>query len=180
MAEPSVTTEAFHPSVVLDAERTGRRVEVPEPVHLGVDPARDAAVLRILAEATARSVDVEWWLASVPDWPVRAVSHLRPPAGSVDRAGDGFVRDWRAAFEPGACTYRRGPDFIAVRDTRPGGRLRAVLAGPAASTFEALVATVDSPTDAYSRQLLDELTELQFVLRLSATHHAILPYRLPR
>jgi hypothetical protein len=166
---------------VAAAEAEARRMTLAGPVRLGTDPSADAAALRVLAEATARRIDLAWQLAADPGWPVRALTHLLPPAGCADPGGREFVASWRRSFRLGACTYRRGPDFVALRDIRPGGRqVRAVLGRQWVAAFDELVGQAVSPTGEAGRQLLDELVAIQFALRLDARHHVVLAYRPPR
>jgi Family of unknown function (DUF5825) len=175
MADPS------H-AVRLVAEAGARSLTLLGPVRLGTDPDLDVVVLRLLAEATAGQVDLRWELGGEPPWPLRTVVHLRPPTGAANAAGRRFATRWGELFRFGLCTYRRGPDFIAVRDVRPDGeRLRTVADGRWATAFETLLSTPTCPAgEAASRQLLDELFTAGLALRLGAGRHALLPFRLRR
>lgn len=170
-----------------DPERAARAVEraearavpllLPDAVRFGTGPAEDAAVLRLLAAATAGHVDVRWRLAGTPPWPERTLVHLRPPTGAADDAGERYAGPWRAGHRFGLCTYRRGPGFVALRDVRPGAtRVRATVGGPWIPEFDALLSGTARP----GGELLDALLAAGLVLPLDTDRYVLLPYRLRR
>jgi hypothetical protein len=177
LADPNHAVRA-----VAQAESEARALTLLGPLRLGTDPDLDVVALRLLAEATAGNVHLHWELAGEPPWRLRTVVHLQPPAGATDAAGRRFATRWAEAFRFGLCTYRRGPDFVALRDIRPdGARLRTVAAGRWATAFETLLSTPTCPVgDATSGQLLDELVGAGLALRLGAGRHALLPFQLRR
>jgi hypothetical protein len=177
LADPGHATQ-----VMAEAASGSRSLTLLGPIRLGTDPDLDVVALRLLAEATAGHVDLQWRLGGEPPWPLRTVVHLRPPTGAADAAGRRFAMRWGESFRFGLCTYRRGPGFVALRDVRPDGtRLRTVADGRWAAAFETLLSTPTCPTgDAESRQLLGELLTAGLALRLGAGRHVVLPFRLHR
>jgi hypothetical protein len=134
----------------------------------------DVTILRFLSEATGRLVDLDWTLADAPPWPVRTVLHLIPPAHDTGRAAAEFADGWRAYHRFGLCVYRRGPDFVRVRDIRPGGPHHDILIeGPWAGIFDTLAADMASPADGRSQQLIAELADAGLALRLGPVHHLL-------
>ena len=187
-AWPDVLTTCIGESsaeVVARAERASQRLRLAAPLRLGLDPAADAAALRLLTEAISRYVPVEWELATEPPWPVRTLVHLPPPGGAADPAASGaadpaarrYADQWRGLHRFGLCTYRRGPGFIRIRDLRPGGpHSRVVVDGPWAERFEALAsATADATATAF-RPLLGELVDARLAIRLGERYQ-VLPFR---
>lgn len=164
--------------VLTAAEETVRDLEVRQPVLLGVDPTFDRRWLRFLGMATMRYQPLTWRLAGVLPWPMRTVVHYAPPT-TADAAGAEEVEQWQAQHGVALCTYRCGPDFVTLRDRRPGGQsIRAVLADRWVAPFHDLL---DRPADtADTRQLLDELIAAGLALRLDAEHHVVLAQRLSR
>jgi uncharacterized protein DUF5825 len=62
---------------------------------------------------------IEPWAGQLPDGlDTRPLHHLPPPAGREPGPADSRLEQWRAAFRPGLCYYRRGPGFIQVSDIR--------------------------------------------------------------
>jgi Family of unknown function (DUF5825) len=163
--------------VAAKAERASQRLRVAAPLRLGLDPAADAAALRLLTEAISRQVPVEWELATEPPWPIRTLVHLPPPGEAADPAARRYADQWRGLHRFGLCTYRRGPGFIRIRDLRPGGpHSRVVVDGPWAERFEALAAATADITAAPFRPLLEELLGAGLAIRLGERYH-VLPFR---
>lgn len=162
--------------LLTDVEAAAQRLAVRQPVQLGVDPAFDAAWLRFLNAATRRwYLPLSWSLVGELPWPVRTVVHMRPP----ESAAAAVVAQWREEFSVALCTFRLGPDFVAIRDRRPGGTaIRAHLAGRWVAPFHSLLAgNVNTDDD---RQLLAELTAAGLALRLDERRHVVLAQRLSR
>jgi uncharacterized protein DUF5825 len=157
---------------------------LPQPLCLAgplgfdtLDTQGAHTALRFLTEATARLVRLDWTLAGEPPWPVRMLVHLVPPSRGTDPASRRYAQQWRQDHDFGLCTYRRGPDFVRMRDVRPGGPPRRILiTGPWADTFDALT-TGDS--DERTEQLVDELVGAELALRLGDSVQ-VLPTRLRR
>jgi hypothetical protein len=163
--------------VVAKAERASQRLRFAAPLRLGIDPAADAAALRLFTEAISRQVQVEWELATEPPWPVRTVVHLPPPGDGADPAARRYADQWRGFHRFGLCTYRRGPGFIRIRDLRPGGpHSRVIVDGSWAERFEALASATADATAAPLRQLLDELIGAGLAIGLGDRYH-VLPFR---
>jgi hypothetical protein len=152
-----------------------QRLRLAGPLEL--DTRNSLAALRVLTEATARLVRLDWTLAGEPPWPVRMLVHLVPPNLGTDPAARRYADRWRQDHRFGLCTYRLGPGFVRMRDVRPGGPPRRILiTGPFAGTFAALT-TGDS--DERTGQLVDELVDAGLALRLGDSVH-VLPTRLRR
>jgi hypothetical protein len=165
------------PEAVARAERASQRLRLAAPLGLGRDPAADVAALRLLTEAIARQVPVDWSLAAEPPWPVRSLVHLPPPRGATGPAARRYADQWRELHRFGLCTYRRGPGFVRIRDLRPGGpHRRVIVEGPWADRFEALAAaTADAAAPAF-RRLLGELVDAGLAIRLG-DRYQVLPFR---
>jgi hypothetical protein len=173
----TVLTGKSGPEAVARAERASQRLRLAAPLSLGRDPAADVAALRLLTEAIARQVPVDWALADEPPWPVRTLVHLPPPRGVTGPAARRYADQWRELHRFGLCTYHRGPGFVRVRDLRPGGPNRRVMVDdPWAGRFEALAAaTADAADPAFGR-LLAELTGAGLAIRLGGQYQ-VLPFR---
>jgi hypothetical protein len=173
----TVLTGTSGPEAVARAERASQRLRLAAPLSLGRDPAADVAALRLLTEAIARQVPVDWALGDEPPWPVRTLVHLPPPRGATGPAARRYADQWRDLHQFGLCTYRRGPGFVRVRDLRPGGpNRRVVVDAPWAGRFEALAAaTADAAVPAFG-QLLGELTDAGLAIRLG-DQYQVLPFR---
>jgi hypothetical protein len=167
----------FGVAEVARAEAGCQRLRLAAPLGLGIDQDTDAAILRFLAEAISRQVPVDWALAAEPPWPVRTVVHLPPPGEAADPAARRYADQWRELHRFGLCTYRRGPDFIRVRDERPGGpQQRVVVDGPWAEIFDALASGTADVTAAPVRLLAGELIDAGLAIRLG-DRYQILPFR---
>jgi hypothetical protein len=164
-----------HEADLADADRAAQRVVLANPLTFGgPHPDEDLAGLRLLSEATARLVDLEWTLGGEPPWPVRTLVHLTPPSGGTDPAARGYADRWRQAHRFGQCAYRRGPGFVRIRDTRPAGPVRRIMVNtPWDNEFDKLAAA-ESFVDDHSGQLLDELVEADLAVRLGDRHHLLL------
>jgi hypothetical protein len=173
----TVLTGKSGPEAVARAERASQRLRLAAPLSLGRDPAADVAALRLLTEAIARQVPVDWALADEPPWPVRTLVHLPPPRGATGPAARRYADQWREQHRFGLCTYRRGPGFVRIHDLRPGGQNRRVMVDdPWAGRFEALAAaTADAAVPAF-RQLLGELTDTGLAIGLG-DRYQVLPFR---
>ncbi|RZS45150.1 hypothetical protein EV193_1011037 [Herbihabitans rhizosphaerae] len=153
--------------VVRRAQAFARRLVITDPLSFG---ERAPAVLRLLTDATARRVPLEWTLGGEPPWPVRTLVHLTPPAGRGE-----YARRWRDGHRAGLCCYRVGPGFVRVRDLRPDGEHRDVLiTGALANRFVALAE--DAAAD---EALLADLVDTGLAVRVDEGHH-VLPHRLLR
>jgi hypothetical protein len=174
VADLTTDPSSWRPAV--DAARAGaQRLVLTDPVVFGDDPIRDLAVLRLLGDATAQLVGIDWALASAPPWPLRTVVHLPPPAGTGDVA-----RRWRAEHRVGLCCYRVGPDLVRIRDRRPHGpQLRVLIDGAWAAGFRALAADPWHWPDERAATLVDDLTEHGLAIRLPTGPH-VLPTRVLR
>ncbi|MEV6876595.1 DUF5825 family protein [Amycolatopsis sp. NPDC051128] len=168
------------PSAVLRvvAELAGRaqRLRLPEPFAFGEFAHRDATMVRLLAAAAAAFVPVDWILReSLPDTiPERAVCHLPPPRNELGRR-------WREAHDVGICTYRYGPGFVLIHDTRPGGPLNRVhVEAGWVDTFRTLAGTDRPPAGGAAADLVDQLAAYQLALRLDDRYAVVLPYHADR
>lgn len=157
-----------------------RRLELPEPYRFGNSDGDDAAMLRLLAGATTRFLDVRWRLAGDLPWDLPTVVHLTPPSGGVDPVASALAAGWRERYRFGLCTYRYGPGFVLLRDVRPGRqRKRVTLDGPWVAHFRRFAEHEDAAPVPESAVLRDELTEVGLALRCGH-ERVLLPYRLRR
>jgi hypothetical protein len=162
------------------AELAGRaqRLRLPEPFAFGEFAHRDATMVRLLAVAAAAFVPVDWTLReSLPDTiPERALCHLPPPRDDGE-----LGRGWREAHDVGSCTYRYGPGFVLIHDTRPGGPINRVhVEAGWVDTFRTLAGTDRPPAGGAAADLIDQLAAHQLALRLDDRYAVVLPYHADR
>ncbi|MFF2073192.1 DUF5825 family protein [Kitasatospora sp. NPDC058162] len=98
-----------------------RCLRLTEPVRLCADaPAASARALMLLREATGQGLAVLWEAVCTDGCAAqRRFNHLYPPA-QLTGAPQDVADDWRAAYFPSKCVFRRGPGFVEVRDRRFG------------------------------------------------------------
>ncbi|MEV3993959.1 DUF5825 family protein [Streptomyces sp. NPDC049837] len=164
-----------------------RRVRLSGPVDLtgGADPARAAATvgaLSLVRDLTARAVLVEWDLrldpaAAVDDW--QALSHLQPPRNLDGPAGsDEALTAWRRGHYLCKCVWRKGPDFVQIRDRRWGELRRFTADEPEyEKAIERLAYGVPAP--AVPRAVIDDFRSEKLVLDVGPLAWW-LPYRISR
>jgi hypothetical protein len=106
-----------------------RYVRLPTTVELDSD---DPSVLRALAlvrELTSYGVAVDWEInlgAEPGRWLL--LSHLYPPRLIASmKLGKAELETWRNTYHVAKLGYRRGPNFIQVRDYRTGALKRHVI-----------------------------------------------------
>jgi hypothetical protein len=117
-----VDAARLDPAVALRAaEDRCERLIVTGPVTTGQDVDADLRLLRFLRVATSHTLRVDWELAGRPLVAERDLLHLVPPTGGADVAGVACATAWRAGYRYGSYHYRRGPDFVTVKDIRPSG-----------------------------------------------------------
>jgi uncharacterized protein DUF5825 len=162
--------------VVAGLAGRAQRLRLPEPFAFGDSARRDATMVRLLAVAAATFVPVDWTLGEpLPDTvPGRALCHLPPPRNELGR-------HWREAHDGGSCTYRYGPGFVLIHDTRPGGPLNRVhVEAGWVDTFRTLAGTDRPPAAGAAADLLDQLAAHQLALRLDDRYAVVLPYHADR
>jgi hypothetical protein len=162
--------------VVAGLAGRAQRLRLPEPFAFGESAHRDATMVRLLAVAAATFVPVDWTLRKpLPETiPGRALCHLPPPRNELGRR-------WREAHDVGSCTYRYGPGFVLVHDTRPGGPLNRVhVEAGWVDTFRTLAGTCLPPSHGAAVDLLDQLAAHQLALRLDDRYAVVLPYHADR
>ena len=160
-------------------------VDVVEPVRLGDDAADDSLdFLRFLRDAMSHGLRVRWDGRLGAGLPVRAVSHLTPPAGGASLALNPAVAAWRQRFAYGRCYWRAGPDFVLVSDAR-AGRVAAAwtIADPVTvELFTRLMqptAVADCCGDPATARAVADLRDKDLVLQLG-DRLLSLPYRMRR
>jgi hypothetical protein len=164
--------------VVAGLAGRAQRLRLPEPFAFGEFAPRDATMVRLLAAAAAAFVPVDWTLREpLPDTiPERALCHLPPPRDDGE-----LGRRWRGAHDVGICTYRYGPGFVLIHDTRPGGPLNRVhVEAGWVDTFRTLAGTDRPPAGGAAADLVDQLVAHQLALRLDDRYAVVLPYHADR
>uniref|UniRef100_UPI003F491148 DUF5825 family protein n=1 Tax=Actinomadura sp. CA-154981 TaxID=3240037 RepID=UPI003F491148 len=175
-ADHALTDPAIIGELVDTARADAQQLRLIRPARLGADPATDAALLGLLTEAAGQMVHLHWVLDGEQPWPLRTVVHLPPPAAAAENSA--FVTRWQRSHRLGQCTYRRGPDFVLIRDVRPEGPHRRVLIE--AEWAHAFTTLLDGrpPAEPSTKNLLDGLIAADLAIPLAATIHHILPIRL--
>ncbi|MEU4343136.1 DUF5825 family protein [Nocardia sp. NPDC023852] len=165
-------------ATVADARRFGQVVTIADPVRFG-GGADDFAVLRLLGAAMEAGVRMDWTLGSAVPSELDDVVHLPPPARAESRTAEQTLARWLERHQVGLCSYRYGPDFVAIRDIRRAeASFRATLDEPHATRFRALAAAtrVDELTGDELMLLADlRNNDLAFV---DGAHFLLSPYRV--
>ncbi|WP_329058152.1 DUF5825 family protein [Amycolatopsis sp. NBC_01480] len=164
--------------VVAGLAGSAQRLRLPEPFSFGEEAHRDATMVRLLATAAAAFVPVDWTLRkSLPGTiPERALCHLPPPRDDGEPG-----RRWREAHGTGTCTYRYGPGFVLIHDTRPRGPINRVhVEAGWVDAFRTLAGTDRPPADGLAADLVDQLAAHQLALRLDDRYAVVLPYHADR
>jgi hypothetical protein len=151
-----------------------------DPLVFGRSVAADLELLRCLREATGHTPGLSWRLAGRPRVPIRTHVHLTPPTDGVDPAAREYAARWRAQYHYGSFYYRQGPDFITVRDVRPGGDASRLVIRSGAADFRSMVDAhaVDDLTVA-QREMVPTAVDAGLVLVADGAL-VVLPYRLRR
>jgi len=165
-------------ATVAGARRLGQVVTIADPVRFG-GGADDFAVLRLLGAAMEAGVRMDWTLGSATPLRLDDVVHLPPPARAEGRVAKATLVRWRERHQVGLCSYRYGPDFVAIRDIRRAeASFRATLDEPHTTRFRALAAAarVDELTGD-DLMLLSDLRDngLAFI---DGAHFLLSPYRV--
>ena len=93
-----------------------RRVSFTEPFRLKHPAIADVRRLQAVRDLTSCSVEVDWVIDDNGDFDLRHLFSFFPPR-SV--AGNECLRtEWDAGFRFGSFYWRRGPEFLTVRDAR--------------------------------------------------------------
>ena len=115
--------------------RGGLRTVLIKKSLLGGDAESSANWIRALREMTACALEVQWTLDPRTSIELRHLHHLTPPTG----CSDAEVR-WASEFRFGALYWRRGPNFVVVKDARREGISMLALDDPPshAAFFDAM------------------------------------------
>jgi hypothetical protein len=141
----------------------------------GDDPLATLRFLRALRQAAADCADVGWQ-ADVPVAENWLLHHLPPPESAVGGLSAGALADWRAAYRPGLCHYRRGPGFLVVSDGRGGAPVMTTLTGAAAEAFVRYLDVDQAPA---ADPVFGRLVRMGLILPLGDLA-LTLPYRIRR
>jgi hypothetical protein len=97
-------------------------------------PGPTLGFLRFLRDASAFGVPLEWRAGAIEldGGTLQLFSHLLPP-GVADGAESEDVRRWRRDYAFGRLSWRQGPGFVIVKDTRPRTRPFRLILDDAAS-----------------------------------------------
>jgi hypothetical protein len=177
-----VDAAELDPSVAVRAVADGcQRLVVTGPVPAGLDVDADLRLLRFLRAATSRTLRVDWELAGRPLVAERDLLHLVPPTAGADAAGAACATAWRAGYRYGSYHYRVGPDFVTVKDIRPGGPpVHLTIDGDSARQFHELAGAehLADLSPAATAALADAV---EFGLAVRGDHALLLlPWRMRR
>ncbi|GLZ09556.1 hypothetical protein Acsp03_70220 [Actinomadura sp. NBRC 104412] len=117
------------------SEQGARRVDLADDVDIrrGADHGLALEQLSLIRELTRIGLWAHWTLRCEDDFPVSLFQHLYPPSAVVQGDvlhGDGVqgdgdaARRWRMAYRFGSLSYRKGPGFIQISDSRTTGKRR--------------------------------------------------------
>ncbi|WP_327117680.1 DUF5825 family protein [Nocardia sp. NBC_01730] len=163
---------------VAAARRLGQVVTIADPVRFG-GGADDFAVLRLLGAAMEAGVRIDWTLGSAAPHGLDGVVHLPPPAHAEGYTAKETLARWRERHQVGLCSYRYGPDFVAIRDIRRAeASFRATLDEPHTTRFRALAAATH--VDALTGDELILLAALRDndLVFIDGAHFLLSPYRV--
>jgi hypothetical protein len=155
-----------------------RDVVLDTALAFGRSAEEDLDLLRYLRDATGHGVRLRWRLDGVPVLPMRTHVHLVPPVDGVDAASAAYADRWAAGYRYGLYYFRRGPDFVVVKDVRPEGEPARLTIDEGAEHFLAMARaqTVDE-LDPAARDLLDQVAAAGLLIR-AGDRLLVLPYRL--
>lgn len=137
------------------------------------DPATAVLALDLLRELTAWGIVVDWRARIGPGPPPAALTHLYPPA-AIDGSSPEHWRAWVDGFFVGLLYYRRGPDFLEIRDHRDGVLNRILVDDPA--YVDAIGRLVRDPTAEVPTGILADLAAESLILAVGDRHWWA-PYR---
>src|SRR5580658_2370386 len=161
----------------LSAIAPGAEVTLSEPLRFGSSAGDDIMHLVFLREATSQAVRLTWRLAGIPAVAFRSLVHLQPPADGDATKSAAYAKSWREQYQYGLYYYRCGPDFIQVKDIRPGGPA-ARMTIEDGGRFQELVASTS--VNQLSEPGVDALnTAIDADLAIACgDRFAVLPYRM--
>ncbi|HEX5405532.1 MAG TPA: DUF5825 family protein [Pseudonocardiaceae bacterium] len=177
-----IDASELHPDVAIRAAEDGcERLVVTGPVVTGQDIDADLGLLRFLREATSKTLRVAWQLAGRPLVAERDLVHLVPPTAGVDSAAAECVTAWRGGYRYGSYHYRWGPDFVTVKDIRPGGPpVHLTIDGDSAQQFRELTDVADlADLSPAATTALADAVEFGLAVRGERTF-LVLPWRMRR
>ena len=160
-------------------------VSVVGEIRLGEDTADTSLhFLRFLRDALSHGLRVRWDGCFGAGLPVRAVSHLIPPAGGTSLALNPAVAAWRQRFAYGRCYWRAGPGFVQVSDARVSRAAASwTIADPVTvELFTRLMqpaALTECRGDPAAARAIADLRDKELVLQLG-DRLLSLPYRMRR
>lgn len=160
---------------------TGRRVEVEEPLRLGVGGRETAVAVQFLRECQSHGLATRWRTAGEePAYDIRMLRHLPPPVEDAVEVGE--LREWRAGYAYGMLYHRRGPGFLSVMDrrSRPASARFTLDHPDLLAAFDALLTA--TPVDTLSpvrREALGLLAQERLAL-VTDGWAVVLPPRLRR
>ncbi|MGW4594085.1 DUF5825 family protein [Streptomyces sp. NPDC004457] len=145
--------------------RTGRRVEVAQPLDMSGTGRATAEAVRFLRECQGLGLGVDWRATGTPSYDPSLLRHLPPPTEL--HADPRVLASWRAGHAHGTLYHRRGPDFVTVLDRRERGTaVRLTLDHPAlhATFLRLLEPTPVAGLDPTEREALGLLAAERLVL----------------
>lgn len=162
-----------------DLERlSGTVVTAEAPLVFGRSAADDLDLLYLLREVTSHAVRLRWTLVGLPCFHLRTHVHLVPPSGGLGAEAASYAREWASGYRYGSYYYRKGPDFVTVKDVRPGGGPLRMTIGDGAAHFLAMArARAESDLADDSTALLGTAEQAGLLIR-DSDRLLVLPYRM--
>jgi hypothetical protein len=147
----------------------GNAIVVHDDVDLGADALATMTFIAFLQTCIAEGVEVRW-SARVTSGALdtAALHHLWPPTAIAGLPPE-QAETWRATFRYGLCYFRRGPDFLLLKDSRNAdGQVHLVIDHPdLVATFLAGCAPLhQSALTATQREAVGVLSQENLVYRL--------------
>lgn len=153
-------------------------VILDEPIPFGKKIADDLLWLRLLRDVTSHGIRLDWTLAGRPKVPLHTYVHLLPPTAGTNSEASLAATEWAAGFRYGLYYYRLGPDFVSVKDVRPGVEGRRLTIADGFDHFLAIARALSS--DELSDDAMDALRDaIDADLALEVDGRVLLlPYRM--
>lgn len=151
-----------------------RRVVFETPFRLRAPSHADVRRLRAIRDLTSCSVPVEWAIVEIGEFDLSQIVSFYPPHTIAGE--DQLQRDWADQFRYGSFYWRRGFEFLTIRDARQANTTLLTL--DSADYIEAFRRCIDVDTvpRSFSQPLSDLMAE--GVIVVISKWLLVVPYRM--